>query len=85
MAFDKSAYKLKYYHTHTDRDGRIVRLEVWIHSIVQYVSYRMCELSGLQLEIQGAQGDVDAAIVKSSLRFSLIDCPDKTRTASEKH
>lgn len=85
MAFDKSAYKLKYYHTHTDRDGRIVRLEVWIHSIVQYVSYRMCELSGLQLEIQGAQGDVDAAIVKSSLRFSLIDCPDKTTTATEKH
>jgi len=41
-------------------------------------------LCGCALEIQGAQGDVTAPIVKTQLRFSLVDAWDIADTAGEK-
>lgn len=41
-------------------------------------------LCGCVLEIQGAQGDVTAPIVKTQLRFSLVDAWDIADTAGEK-
>lgn len=83
--YDETAYSLKYYHEHLDANGVRVRLEVHQRSDAGFAPKSIGELQGLTLQQQGAQDEIDVAIVKSSLVFSMVDTADRADTNTTKH
>lgn len=76
------ARELLYYHEHRDLNGLLVRLE--IHCKDEYlpdwywdsgIPLQIVGLCGLNLELEGQNGVLNP-ITKTTLTFSLADCPD---------
>lgn len=78
------AYNLKYYAEFKNDRG---------HEYVLYVNQRdyagdykiMGDLCGCSLEVQGGMDDIITPIVKTQLRFSLVDTSDKADTQAVKY
>jgi len=67
-------YGLKYYKSITNERGVVVRLEIHQRGFAG-TNYEIADLQGLALQIQGAQDSITAPIIKTSLRFGLLDNP----------
>lgn len=83
------ARELLYYHEHRDLNGQLVRLE--IHCKDEYlpdwywdsgIPVEMMGLSYMSLNLEGQNGVLNP-ITKSTLNFSLADCPDTPGCDSE--
>lgn len=70
-----ATYGLKYYAEFRNYRGQDYRLEV-LQRGYSGSTKKMGALSGCVLEVQGNMGSIIAPIVKTQLRFSLIDAPD---------
>jgi len=78
------AYALKYYAEFRNEAGHDYRLEI-LQRDYSGTSKKIAFLAGCVLEIQGAQDDITAPIVKTQLRFTVIDASDMTDTAYVKY
>ena len=67
-------YGLKYYKSITNERGVVVRLEIHQRGYTG-TNCEIADLQGLALQIQGAQDSITAPIIKTSLRFGLLDNP----------
>ena len=79
-----ASYGLKYYAEWRNYRKHDYRLEV-LRRGYSGSAKAMGDFSGCILEIQGSQGDIIAPIVKTQLRFTLIDTYDEPDTGSVKH
>lgn len=77
-------YGLKYYSEIFQREGDSIQLRVHQRDYAG-AAKQIGEFAGMWLEIQGATDALDAAIVKTSLRFSMADTVDMADTATVKH
>lgn len=82
-----ATYDTKYYAETVNYRGLRIRLEVQQRrdSGSAPVTRKMGDFCGCQLEVQGSQSDPYAPIVKTQLRFSVVDSSDKTSTPSVKY
>jgi len=78
------AYNLKYYAEFRNTRGHDYLLQVYERDFLG-TSKIMGDLCGCSLEIQGGMDDITAPIVKTQLRFSLVDTSDKTDTQTTKY
>lgn len=77
------AYGLKYYWE-KDRNGTIIRLEIQ-QKDYSGAAKEIYEVQSLSLEMQGGQGNIDSAIVKTSLHIGVADAFDIADTDTMKH
>lgn len=77
-------YGLKYYAEWRNYRKHDYRLEV-LRRGYSGSAKAMGDFAGCILEVQGSQGDIIAPIVKTQLRFTLIDTYDEPDTGSVKH
>lgn len=78
------AYGLKYTAEFQNRRKWFYRVQVYQRDY-SGASKTMGDLCGCVLEVQGNMGDIISPIVKTQLRFSLVDSYDKTDTAQVKY
>ena len=80
MSYESGNYQLKYYKELKDARNQWVRLEIYqrYEAGVTPVAppAEIGDLQSMALEVQGSQGDVFQPIVKTSLRFSIVDTWD---------
>lgn len=76
-------YGLKYRAEFKNTRGHEYQLNIYQRGFTS-TSKTIKTLCGCVLEIQGAQGDVTAPIIKTQLRFSLVDAWDIADTGSAK-
>lgn len=79
-----ASYGLKYYAEWRNYRKHDYRLEV-LRRGYSGSATAMGDFAGCILEVQGNQGDIIAPIVKTQLRFTLIDTYDEPDTGSVKH
>lgn len=79
-----ASYGLKYYAEWRNYRKHDYRLEV-LRRGYSGSAKAMGDFAGCILEVQGSQGDIIAPIVKTQLRFTLIDTYDEPDTGSVKH
>ena len=81
-----TTYKVKYWAETQNYREQLYRIEVQRRTTGSVgVVKKMGDLCALDLEVQGATDDVTAAIVKTQLRFSVVDTPDIPDTTTVKH
>lgn len=84
MSYAVGNYQLRYYKQLQNRRGEVIRLEILRRYGAGETIPPEAEIGDLQsilLEIQGAQGDVFEPVVKTQLRFTVVDSwdiPDET-------
>ena len=76
-------YGLKYYWE-KDRNGTIIRLEIQ-QKDYSGAAREIYEVQSLSLEMQGGQGNIDSAIVKTSLHIGVADAFDIADTDTMKY
>ena len=78
-----ATYRTKYYAEFRNSRGQDFRLAI---SQRDYTgsSYKIGALSGCVLEVQGNMGSVISPIVKTQLRFTVIDAPDMPAVSGTK-
>ena len=69
-------YALRYYKDIPQKDGGVVRLEIYKKDSTASAIEIGAVVRALSLEIQGQQGDVDTPIVKTSLSMTFVDAQD---------
>lgn len=77
------AYYIKYYAEFKNDKGHYYRINVYQRDYLGPFMV-MGDLCGCVLEVQGNMGDIISPIVKTQLRFSLVDSSDKTDTETTK-
>ena len=77
-------YNIKYYAVFKNEKGHYYRIDVYQRDYLGPFMV-MGDLCGCVLEVQGNMGDIISPIVKTQLRFSLVDSSDKTATQTTKY
>lgn len=79
-------YRLRYYAELAQKDGGVVRLEMYLKS-PRAATVVPLEIGGviqnLSLEVQGMAGSVDDPIVKTSLMLTVVDAPEYNTDAQK--
>lgn len=78
-----ATYGLKYYAEFRNYRGQDYRLEVHQRGYSS-TTKKIGDLSGCVLEVQGNMGSIIAPIVKTQLRFTVVDAPDMPAVSGTK-
>lgn len=78
-----ATYGLKYYAEFRNNRGQDYRLEIHQRSYSSS-SKKIGTLAGCVLEVQGNMGSIIAPIIKTQLRFTVIDAPDMPAVSGTK-
>lgn len=77
--YEQGNYQLLYYKQLQDKRGDYIRLEIYFRyeqGAIPLLPIEIGDLQSMALEVQGTQGDVFQPVVKTSLRFSIVDTWD---------